>query len=136
MANNFLCPACNGHLTINDALILSIKTDSKHKGLILLNPEIGNYIKTTHQSFVIEKGVQYILYCPICGAILNTKDHHQLVKLKMIGNDEKEYDVYFSGVGGEKCTYKVSGKKVEKKGPDANIYDKYFEVPEEDRKYL
>jgi hypothetical protein len=136
MANDYQCPTCKGHLTIQDALILSIKKDSKHKGLILMNPEIGNYVKTTHHSFKVEKGVEYILYCPICGVTLNAKDHHQLVKLVMTGDDGKEYDVYFSGIGGEKCTYTVRGKKIEKKGPDVKLYDKYFEVPEEDKKYL
>jgi hypothetical protein len=136
MANDYQCPECRGHLTINDGLILAIKTGPSKRGLIVMNPEIGNYVRSTHPSFVIEKGIQYILYCPICGETLNEKKHHDLVRLVMTGDDAKEYDVYFSGVGGEKCTFKVRGKKVEKKGPDSKIYDRYFEVPEEDRKYL
>jgi hypothetical protein len=55
----------------------------------------------------------------------------------MIDEDGKEYNIYFSGIAGEKCTYKISGDKLEEReGPDVKIYDKYFEVPEEDRKYL
>jgi hypothetical protein len=54
----------------------------------------------------------------------------------MIDEDKKEYNIYFSGIAGEKCTYKIRGTKLEKQGPDAKLYDKYFEVPEEDRKYL
>jgi hypothetical protein len=55
----------------------------------------------------------------------------------MIDEDGKEYNIYFSGIAGEKCTYKIRGNKIEeKRGPDVKIYNKYFEVPEEDRKYL
>jgi hypothetical protein len=49
----------------------------------------------------------------------------------------KEYDIYFSGIAGEKCTFKIRGNKIEDKSrPDVKIYGRYFEVPEEDRKYL
>ena len=47
----------------------------------------------------------------------------------MIDDTGKEFNIYFSGIGGEKCTYKIRGNKVEQKaGPDVRIYDKYFEV--------
>ncbi len=136
MANDFLCPFCRGHLTVNEVVVLSIKSGQQEKGLILLSPEIGNYTNHTHSSFKIEQGVEYVLYCPICGSTLNTKQHHRLCRLIMIGEDYKEYDVFFSGMGGEYCTYKVRDKKVEMKGPHAELYEKYLDVPPEDKKYL
>jgi len=136
MANDFQCPFCRGHLTVNEVLVLSIKSGQRQKGLILLSPEIGNYTNHTHPSFKIEKGVEYALYCPICGATLNTKQQSRLCRLVMTGEDKKEYDVLFSGMGGEYCTYKISGKKIEKQGPDAHLYEKYLDVPQEDKKYL
>ena len=54
----------------------------------------------------------------------------------MIDDNGDEFDIYFSDIVGEKCTYKISGSTVEKIGPDAVKYDKYFDIPEEDRKYL
>ena len=54
----------------------------------------------------------------------------------MIDKDGKEYNIYFSGIAGEKCTFKIRGTKLESKGPDVKLYNKYFEVPVEDRKYL
>jgi hypothetical protein len=55
----------------------------------------------------------------------------------MIDDDGKEYNIYFSGIAGEKCTYKIRGNKIEeKRGPDTKVYNKYFDIPEEDRKYL
>jgi len=106
------------------------------RGLIYLNPELGNYTTTSHPTFKIEEGEEYVYNCPICHSQLNSLKYNHLVRILMIDNDNKEYSVYFSGIGGEKCTYKMRGTKVEKKGPDAMKYDRYFEVPEEDRKYL
>ena len=54
----------------------------------------------------------------------------------MIDEQGKEFDIYFSNIAGEKCTYKISGATVESKGPDSTKYNKYFDIPEEDRKYL
>jgi len=60
-----------------------------------------------------------------------------LVRILMQDEEGKEFNIYFSGIAGEKCTYKIRGNKVEQTaGPDVKIYDKYFEVPDEDRKYL
>jgi hypothetical protein len=59
-----------------------------------------------------------------------------LVRIIMIDENGKEFDIYFSGIVGENCTYKISETGVEKTGPDAKLYDKYFDIPHEDRKYL
>jgi hypothetical protein len=60
-----------------------------------------------------------------------------MVRILMIDETGREFNIYFSGIGGEKCTYKIRENIIEEKsGPDVRIYDKYFEVPEEDRKYL
>lgn len=67
---------------------------------------------------------------------MNSLKYNHLVRIIMIDDDRKEYNIYFSGIGGEKCTYKIRGTQIEIKGPDAQKYDRYFEVPEEDRKYL
>jgi hypothetical protein len=102
-----------------------------------MNPEIGNYTTTTHPSFKIEEGEEYIYTCPICHSQLNSAKYKHLVRIIMVDEQKKEYDIYFSGIAGEKCTFKIRGNKIEgKAGPDVRVYDKYFEVPEEDRKYL
>jgi len=138
MATEYLCKVCRGHLNVKTSIVLAAsKTDNSKKGLVFLNPEIGNYIITTHHSFTIKTGEEYIYTCPICHSQLNSAKYKHLVRLIMIDNDKKEFNIYFSGIAGEKCTYKIRGNKIEAKtGPDVKIYDKYFEVPEEDRKYL
>jgi hypothetical protein len=137
MAVEYLCKVCRGHLKVKTSIVLAAsKTNSSQRGLIFLNPEIGNYTTTTHPSFQIKEGEEYIYTCPICHSQLNSAKYNHLVRIIMIDEDKKEFNIYFSGIAGEKCTYKIRGTKLEKQGPDAKLYDKYFEVPEEDRKYL
>jgi len=137
MATEYLCKACRGVLNVKTSIILSaMKANSSKKGLFLLNPDLGNYTVTTHASFRMNEGEEYLIKCPICHAHLNSLKYDHLVRIIMVEDDRKEYDIYFSDIVGEKCTYKLSGTSVEALGPDAVKYDKYFDVPEEDRKYL
>ncbi len=137
MAIEYLCKICRGHLKVKSAIVLAAaKINSSKRGLIFLNPELGNYTTQTHPSFKIEEGSEYIYTCPICHSQLNSAKYNHLVRIIMIDENGKEFDIYFSGIAGEECTYKIRGASMEKKGPDVKLYDKYFEVPEEDRKYL
>ena len=139
MAVEYLCKVCRGNLNVKTSIILAAAnlSDRSQKGLVYLNPELGNYTKTTHPTFDIKEGEEYIYSCPICGAQLNSMKYLHMVRILMVDDSGKEFNIYFTGIGGEKCTFKVRGNKIEQKaGPDVKIYDKYFEVPEEDRKYL
>ncbi len=133
----YLCKACRGVLNVKTSIILSAtKLNSSNKGLLYLNPELGNYTVDTHPTFKIEEGEEYLINCPICHAHLNSLKYDHLVRIKMIDDKGEEFDIYFSDIVGEKCTFKISGSMVEKMGPDAVKYDKYFDIPEEDKKYL
>ena len=137
MAVEYLCKICRGHLNVKTSIVLAAtKTKNSERGLIFLNPEIGNYTTTTHPSFRIKEGEEYIYTCPICHSQLNSAKYIHLVRILMIDDNGKEYNIYFSGIAGQKCTYKIRGNEMEVEGSDAKLYTKYFEVPEEDRKYL
>jgi hypothetical protein len=139
MAVEYLCKVCRGVLNVKTSIVVAAAKlgNRSHRGLIFLNPEIGNYTTTTHPSFQIKKGEEYIYTCPICSAQLNSMKYLHLVRVIMVDDMGKEFNIYFSGIAGEKCTFKIRGNKVEHTtGPDVQIYSKYFEVPEEDRKYL
>jgi hypothetical protein len=138
MAVEYVCKICRGCLNVKTSIVLAAsKLHSSKRGLIFLNPEIGNYTTTTHPSFQIEEGEEYIYNCPICHSQLNSTKYKHLVRIIMIDEQGKEFNIYFSGIAGEKCTYKLRENKVEAKaGPDVKNYDKYFDVPEEYRKYL
>jgi hypothetical protein len=136
MAAEYLCKACRGVLNVKTSIVLAALSEtSSKKGLFYLNPELGNYTVTTHPSFKMKEGEEYLVKCPICHAHLNSLKYNHLVRIIMV-EDGKEYDIYFSDIVGEKVTFKISGSGVEKIGPDAGKYVKYFDVPEEDRKYL
>ncbi|HOO99180.1 MAG TPA: hypothetical protein PLV06_00685 [Bacteroidales bacterium] len=137
MAVDYLCKMCKGHLKVKTSIILAAsKLNSSQRGLVLLDPELGNYTTTTHPPFSIEEGEEYIYTCPICHSQLNSAKYNHLVRIIRVEEDGKQYDVYFSDIGGEKCTFKLGDDKVEVKGPDADRYNKYFDIPEEDKKYL
>ena len=137
MAVEYLCKVCRGHLKVRTSIVLAAaKSNSSKRGLIFLNPEIGNYQKTTHPSFNVEEDDEYVYTCPICHSQLNSAKYKHLVRIIMIDEEGKEFDIYFSDIAGEKCTYKISETSIEKLGPDNKLYDKYFGIPEEDKKYL
>jgi hypothetical protein len=138
MAVEYICKICRGHLNVKTSIVLAAsKLHSSRRGLVFLNPDIGNYTITTHPSFEIIEGEEYIYNCPICHSQLNSTKYKHLVRIIMIDENGKEFNIYFSGIAGEKCTYKIREDKVESKvGPDVKTYDKYFDVPEEYKKYL
>jgi len=138
MAVEYICKICRGHLNVKTSIVLAAsKLHSSQRGLVFLNPEIGNYTTTTHPSFNIKEGEEYMYTCPICHSQLNSTKYKHLVRIIMIDENGKEFNIYFSGIAGEKCTYKIREDKVEAKtGPDVKTYDKYFGIPEEYKKYL
>jgi hypothetical protein len=138
MAVEYICKICRGHLNVKTSIVLAAsKLHSSQRGLVFLNPEIGNYTTTTHPSFSIKEGEEYMYTCPICHSQLNSTKYKHLVRIIMIDENGKEYNIYFSGIAGEKCTYKIREDKIEAKiGPDVKMYDKYFGIPEEYKKYL
>jgi hypothetical protein len=138
MAVEYICKICRGHLNVKTSIVLAAsRLHSSKRGLVFLNPEIGNYTTTTHPSFAIQEGEEYIYNCPICHSQLNSTKYKHLVRIIMIDENGKEFDIYFSGIAGEKCTYKIRENKIlQKIGPDVKTYDKYFDVPEEYKKYL
>ncbi|MFO7922559.1 MAG: hypothetical protein R6U58_02565 [Bacteroidales bacterium] len=136
MEYDYLCPICEGHLRVGDKLVFAAKTRENKKGLIFLSPELGNYTTEHHPSFDIQEGEEYRYYCPICHASLNQPEKDKLVKIFMVDENEEEFEIFFSGIAGEKCTYRMRDKEKEEFGPDRDKYKQYFDLPDEYRKYL
>ena len=136
MAAQYLCPVCRGQLRVKNSILITAISKTNKKGLIFLDPEIGNYSKTTHPSFQLLPGEEYMIYCPICHATLNREENPHLVKVIMIDDNGNEFEIFFSNVVGEECTFKIKDKKVEMTGSDAERYKHYFDIPSADKKYL
>lgn len=132
---NYLCPICRSHLRVGKHIVLSAKSSTNEKGLILFSPEAGNYSKETHPEFKIKKGEEHRFFCPVCHASLNDEDKINLVKILM-EEENKLYDFYFSNIAGEEVTYRFDDHKAEYYGADRKKYEKYFDLPDKYKKYL
>jgi rubredoxin len=134
MKENFLCPKCNAHLRVGDNVVFYvISKKSNNKGLIMLNPDLGDYTITSHPEVKFEKGEYVEFYCPVCHANLAaSKINSNLVRVIMI--DEvtgAKSDVYFSKVVGEKSTFRITDNRlIEKYGEDAHLYSNLFDLSE------
>jgi len=104
MAVEYMCKVCRGNLNVKTSIILSATNlnNRSERGLVYLNPELGDYTRTTHPSFDIKEGDEYIYTCPICGAQLNSMKYLHMVRILMQDEERKEFNIYFSGIGGEK----------------------------------
>ncbi len=122
MKMDYICPACGGHLLINDKLILSAKHEGETGMLILMNPEIGNYQTTHHQSHMIEEGSKFDFFCPICHHKLSSQLNENLVMVHVTDQNDKHFELHFSRIAGQKSTYTIMGKSVETFGIDAPHY--------------
>ncbi len=136
MEYDYHCTVCRGHLRIGNKLVFSAKTRDNKYGLIFLSPELGDYTTEHHPDFDIQEGEEYLFYCPICHARLNHTENEKLVRIFMVDEKGAEYEIFFSGIAGEKCTYRMRDKEKEELGPDSEKYRQYFDLPDEYRKYL
>ena len=136
MSNTYSCPECNGKMNIGNSLVFSAKSPDNERGIIFLDTELGSYAKKTHPEFVLQEGVQYKFYCPICHFKLNKEESANLVKVYMTDDAGKEFEINISNIIGEHATYKIEEKKITAFGPDAERYRKYLDLPTEFHKYL
>jgi hypothetical protein len=126
---NYLCPACRSYLRVWNNIIFSVKSCTEDKkGLLLLNPELGNYEFISHPQIDFKEMDCLDFFCPVCGSDLKaTEINPNLARIIMIDENQRSFDVYFSRIRGEHSTFKISnGDVVEKYGKDSSSYLDYF----------
>ena len=127
MKSSYLCPKCKGHLKVGDNVIFSTKTKNKEVGLILLNTKLGDYKYINHPSYKFNEGELIEFLCPICHSNLVASDiHNNLAKILTIDEQDNVYEILFSMVAGEKCTFKMKLSKVEEYGEHTSRYKHYL----------
>lgn len=127
MKNDFLCPYCKGKLNIEGNIVLSVRTESQKRGLVFLSPSLGNYETTTHPSFEMKEGEHLDFFCPICHANLAAIEFDDnLAKVFMTDESQKVYEIVFSEIAGEHCTYKLVDHMIESYGEHKNQYVNHF----------
>jgi len=129
MENSYLCPYCRGHLKVEKHITFSVKTAAGARGLLFLSPKLGDYHCINHETFELKEGECLDIFCPICHSNLKALSvNKNLAKVVMIDKNANEYDVYFSEIVGEKCTYKIHEKDIESFGTNAAEYINFFGV--------
>jgi uncharacterized protein YbaR (Trm112 family) len=127
MKNDFLCPYCKGKLNVKNNIVLSVRTESKIRGLVFLSPKLGNYETTTHPTFKIKEGEHLDFFCPICHANLAAIEFDDnLAKVFMTDESQKVYEILFSEIAGEHCTYKLADHLLESYGQHTDYYMNHF----------
>jgi len=126
--NTFYCPHCFGYINIANKIIFKIKSKSNELGLVMLSAKIGDYTTETSESIIKVLDELYEFYCPLCSKCLNIESSEmRLVKLYMKDKNKKKYEIYFSGIFGEHCTYVTKDFKLEYFGPHSKMYMEQFE---------
>jgi hypothetical protein len=129
MKVDYICPHCGSHLVCGDHLVLTVDSDNgKKRGLIMMDVRPGNYSYLSHPDLHFEDGEEVDFYCPVFRKNLKVPEiNDKLVRLIMVDETGKEFDVYFSRVAGEKSTFKIDKQDViEHYGEDASGYVSYF----------
>lgn len=127
MNRSYLCPKCNGQLKAGDHITFVARTAGGTTGLLLLSPELGDYHPIHHPSFQYSEGDRIEFLCPLCHANLSASELHQnLARIVMIDEDDRRYDIVFSEIAGEKCTYKIGNEEIESFGEDSGHYTNFF----------
>ena len=127
MAHDFYCPYCRGILNVEDKIVFSVKMKNGVRGLVFLSPDLGNYQTITNPSFKVEEGELHHYLCPICHSNLAALEINQnLVKVLLRDENQRVYEILFSGIAGEHCTYKLREEELETFGEDADKYQNFF----------
>lgn len=122
MKRNFLCPHCDSYLNVAGHIVFSVRKENKQCGLVLLSPHIGNYSSEKNKKFPLHKGESVEFFCPVCHKPLSSDIDENLVHVRMVEDDGREYDIYFSRIAGEQSTYQVSDDEYFEAGKDAGRY--------------
>jgi hypothetical protein len=125
---NFICPHCSGHLRVSNSIIFLTKTTKGKSGLVLINPELGNYSVKMHPSINnFEEGELVNFICPICYENLDaTEFGKNLAKVVMQEEDGRESTIVFSKIVGEKCTYQITDGGIKPYGEHKDQYGSVF----------
>jgi RNA polymerase subunit RPABC4/transcription elongation factor Spt4 len=126
---NYLCPHCKSYLRVWINIIFIIESDEKNlKGILLLNPGLGNYEFIHHSSIKLAEGEVLTFLCPVCRTDLTaTEINSNLVKILMTDENNREFEVYFSMVCGEHSTFLMKNDNVvEKFGDASSSYVNHF----------
>ena len=123
MNANYICPHCRNYLNVNDRIVLSAKNEKGQRGVLLFSIHLGDYEILKHSNFEMEEQEKIMLFCPCCyKSLIDKRIHVNIYKILMQDEEDQEYEILFSGVYGERCTYQITEEKVHSFGEHASKY--------------
>jgi hypothetical protein len=123
MKANYLCPICRSYLNVGDQIVISAKNEKGFMGILFFSIHLGDYEIKKHSYFDLEKNENISMYCPCCHKSLRyPKVHENIFKILMQDNEDQEYEILFSGIYGERCTYQISEEKINTFGDSVGKY--------------
>ncbi|NCC72039.1 MAG: hypothetical protein EOM06_01470 [Sphingobacteriia bacterium] len=120
MERQFQCPYCFGDLYLNDRIFFSAQKHDGTRGIILLTPDLGDYRAIKHPSFKVKAGEHLDFFCPLCHANLTVEKNNKKFTLVTMIDMGDEFEVLFSQIAGEHCTYVIGEKYFKAFGEDAD----------------
>ncbi|RUT79797.1 hypothetical protein [Ancylomarina longa] len=123
MNANYICPHCRSYLNVADRIVIAAKNEKGRNGVLLFSIHLGDYEILKHSSFEMEENEQISFFCPCCKKSLrHEKIHENIYRILMHDEEDQEYQILFSGIYGERCTYQVSHENVYSYGEHASKY--------------
>ena len=100
MKEKYICPKCRNSVNIGNRIILTGKTRTGLRGMIMIEGELGNYNSSFSDDFTIIEGNRVKFICPICHSSLSSWKRKNLAHLIMVENEDTEAHIYFSQIYG------------------------------------
>ena len=124
MKNTFVCPHCQGVLNPNVKILL-VAASNGRKGMILLNPQPGDYKYICDSSLqdAFQEGNTITYSCPICSKDLTAKGNPEFTRMELHVAGHKTQQVEFSRIFGAQATFVFDGNEVTSFGEDAEDFD-------------
>jgi hypothetical protein len=117
----YFCPSCHTGLSPQSHVVLGARK-GKRRGLVILNPEPGNYEVFASDSLELVYGDIIDFFCPVCQAELRSNADDRLVRVRFRGDDGQTGAVSFSRIFGEHATYLVTEDRIRTFGESAGTY--------------
>lgn len=125
MHDKYLCPECKSVLNTEDEIVLVFQQTDDIGGIIKLKSELGNYEINNLSNYKFKKGEFINLACPVCHSRLKALTDKNLAFL-LLKTQHADYNIYFSKIFGEECTFVQKEKEIESYGDHTSHYLDFF----------
>lgn len=107
MKTKILCSHCNHSINVGEDIVLVAKNAMGEKGLVFLHSKLGNYTSKFSSEFNTAEGESIRFSCPICHDNLTNLKNEKLADVILVDENNKRFQITFSKIYGEHCTYKI-----------------------------